>query len=67
VHRAHEHLRSGRRNGEPAIVTRVSGRVLSTTSIEADGDRIVAAYRILNPDKLRHVDEGHPSSGRAAE
>lgn len=43
---------------EPAVVTRASGRVLFTTSIDTDGDRIVAAYRVLNPDKLRHV-EGH--------
>jgi len=47
-----------RLNGEPAIVTSRSGQVLGTTFIATDGDRIVAAYRILNPDKLRHV-EGH--------
>lgn len=51
-------------NGEPAVVTHSSGRVLFTTSIDIDGDRIVAAYRILNPDKLRHV-EGQPSSWRS--
>jgi RNA polymerase sigma-70 factor (ECF subfamily) len=44
-----------RLNGEPAIVTSRSGQVLGTTFIAIDGDRIVAAYRVLNPDKLRHV------------
>ena len=44
-----------RLNGEPAIVTSRSGQVLETTFIAIDGDRIVAAYRVLNPDKLRHV------------
>ena len=47
--------RTVRLNGEPAIVTSRSGQVLGTTFIAIDGDRIVAAYRVLNPDKLRHV------------
>jgi hypothetical protein len=38
-------------------VTSRSGQVLGTTFIATDGDRIVAAYRILNPDKLRHVED----------
>jgi RNA polymerase sigma-70 factor (ECF subfamily) len=42
-------------NGEPAIVTTSGGRVTSTTSVQMDGERIVAFYRMLNPDKLRHV------------
>jgi RNA polymerase sigma-70 factor (ECF subfamily) len=42
-------------NGEPAIVTAAGGRVFATTSIETDGERITAFYRVLNPDKLRHV------------
>jgi len=33
----------------------MAGRVLFTTSVDTDGDRILAAYRILNPDKLHHV------------
>ena len=47
--------RMGRLNGEPALLTFMSGKLLSTTSICTDGDRILAAYRVLNPDKLRHV------------
>lgn len=42
-------------NGEPAVVTTSAGRVISTTSIQSDGERILAFYRMLNPDKLRHV------------
>jgi hypothetical protein len=42
-------------NGEPAVVTLVGERVVFTTSVETDGDRIMAAYRVLNPDKLHHV------------
>ena len=42
-------------NGEPAIVTMRDGRVLSTTSIVTDGERILGMFRVLNPDKLRRV------------
>jgi RNA polymerase sigma-70 factor (ECF subfamily) len=42
-------------NGEPAIVTTSGGKVVSTTSVQTDGERITAFYRMLNPDKLRHV------------
>ncbi len=42
-------------NGEPAIVTRVEGRVVYTTSVNTDGVRIFALYRVLNPEKLRHA------------
>jgi len=42
-------------NGAPAIVTLALGRVFSVTAIETDGDRIVAAYRVLNPEKLKFV------------
>ena len=42
-------------NGEPAIVSRVGERVLFVTSAATDGDRLVAFYRMLNPDKLRHA------------
>jgi RNA polymerase sigma-70 factor (ECF subfamily) len=53
-------------NGEPAIVTEVGGRVFAITAIETDGERIVAFYRILNPDKLRHVG-GQPPAGSVAD
>ena len=42
-------------NGEPAIVTTSAGEVVSTTSVQTDCERITAFYRMLNPDKLRHV------------
>ena len=42
-------------NGEPAIVSFADGRVYATTSVMIEDDRIVAFYRILNPDKLRRV------------
>jgi RNA polymerase sigma-70 factor (ECF subfamily) len=42
-------------NGMPAIVTRIDGRVFAATSFATDGARIVAAYRVLNPDKLRRL------------
>jgi RNA polymerase sigma-70 factor (ECF subfamily) len=45
-------------NGEPAIVTRVGDRVLFTTSVETDDERLVAFYRVLNPDKLRRISRG---------
>lgn len=54
-------------NGEPALVTHAAGRLLSTTSIATDGERVVAFYRVLNPEKLRHVgvghDHGHSTAG----
>ncbi len=42
-------------NGEPAIATYFEGRVVFTTSIVTDGERLVAFYRVLNPDKLHYV------------
>jgi hypothetical protein len=33
----------------------VSGRVFAATFCETDGERVVAMYRVLNPDKLTHV------------
>ncbi len=42
-------------NGEPAIVTSVGNQVVFTTSVETDGERIFACYRVLDPEKLRRV------------
>jgi len=42
-------------NGEPALVSYRSGRLVSTTSFDVDGDRLVGFYRVLNPEKLRNV------------
>ena len=47
-------------NGEPAIVSYFDDRIFSVTSVETDGERITAFYRMLNPEKLRNVT---PSSG----
>ena len=44
-----------RLNGDPAIVTHVDGRLYFATSFETDGSRVLAAYRVLNPNKLRHL------------
>lgn len=56
----------GRVNGEPALLQHVredsglaswfgAGRLFSVTFCDVDGDRIVAFYRAMNPDKLGYV------------
>ena len=56
-------------NGEPAIATYYGERLLFTTSVETDGERIVAFYRVLNPEKLRGIagdaPAGLPDGARA--
>jgi RNA polymerase sigma-70 factor (ECF subfamily) len=47
-------------NGEPAIVSYFGDQVFCTTSVESDGERLTAFYRVLNPEKLRHAS---PASG----
>jgi RNA polymerase sigma-70 factor (ECF subfamily) len=47
-------------NGEPAIVSYSGDSIFSVTSVESDGDRITAFYRVLNPEKLQHA---APSNG----
>ncbi|MBV9879226.1 MAG: RNA polymerase sigma factor SigJ [Gemmatirosa sp.] len=42
-------------NGELALVSYFGDRVVMTTTVHGDGDRIGAVYRVLNPEKLRHV------------
>jgi len=42
-------------NGEPALVSYVGGRVFAVTFCQTDGERIVAMYRVMNPDKLMHL------------
>ncbi len=51
-------------NGEPAIVSWRAGRLYSTTSVLTDGARIHAVYRVVNPDKLRHVVASRDSEWR---
>ena len=43
-------------NGEPAILSHAGERLVYATSVETDGERLTAFYRVLNPDKLRHVE-----------
>lgn len=40
-------------NGEPAIVAYVEDRVVFTTAVETDGERVLACHRVLDPAKLR--------------
>jgi len=46
-------------NGEPAVHTLVGGRLLFTTVLSLEGDRIAGLYRVMNPDKLARL--GHPT------
>jgi RNA polymerase sigma-70 factor, ECF subfamily len=47
-------------NGQPALLSTVAGQVYIATLLETDGEHIHAVYRVLNPDKLRHVHVGEP-------
>jgi RNA polymerase sigma-70 factor (ECF subfamily) len=42
-------------NGEPGLLMYVDDTAFSTISIETDGERILAVYTVLNPDKLGKV------------
>jgi len=50
-------------NGEPAVATYVGDHLLFTTSVETDGERLLAFYRVLNPEKLRHATHGAGGAG----
>lgn len=39
-------------NGEPGLVVRDHGHLIATMSIATDGERILAVYAVVNPDKL---------------
>jgi len=39
-------------NGEPGLSMRDGGRLTGTLSIATDGERILAVYAVVNPDKL---------------
>jgi RNA polymerase sigma-70 factor (ECF subfamily) len=39
-------------NGEPGLCVRDGDRLVATLSIATDGDRILAVYAVVNPDKL---------------
>ena len=42
-------------NGQPAIGSYHHGVIRLATMFETDGERILAVYRVLNPDKLAHL------------
>jgi RNA polymerase sigma-70 factor (ECF subfamily) len=42
-------------NGEPAVATYDDDRLFSVMSADTDGERLVAFYTVLNPDKLRRA------------
>jgi RNA polymerase sigma-70 factor, ECF subfamily len=44
-----------RLNGEPAVLEYLSGYLFAATFCDTDGERLSAMYRVLNPEKLRHV------------
>jgi RNA polymerase sigma-70 factor (ECF subfamily) len=66
LHLARKEVRHGARrelvwlNGEPAIATYVGDRLFSTLSVETDGERLLAFYAVLNPDKLRRAARSGP-------
>jgi RNA polymerase sigma-70 factor (ECF subfamily) len=39
-------------NGEPGLCVRDGDRLVATLSIATDGERILAVYAVVNPDKL---------------
>lgn len=42
-------------NGEPGLLMRVGAQLISAISIDTDGERILAVYTVLNPDKLKGI------------
>lgn len=46
-------------NGEPGLVTFAGRRPVSVMTIDTDGVRILAAFAILNPDKLKGIAPDH--------
>jgi len=42
-------------NGEAGLLWRFDGRPVSVTSIVTDGERILAVYTVVNPDKLKGI------------
>lgn len=39
-------------NGEPAVLSLISGKLLIATVLQLDGDHIAGLYRVMNPAKL---------------
>jgi RNA polymerase sigma-70 factor (ECF subfamily) len=46
-------------NGDPAVLTLVSGKLLFATVLHLDGENVAGVYRIMNPDKLASL--GRPT------
>lgn len=49
---SHYVRRIGEVNGEPALLNYFDGALYSVTTIDTDGERILAVYTVANPDKL---------------
>ncbi|HYH80683.1 MAG TPA: RNA polymerase sigma factor SigJ [Longimicrobium sp.] len=45
-------------HGQPALIAEAGGEIHYTTVLETDGERIHAIYIVLNPHKLRRVNDG---------
>jgi RNA polymerase sigma-70 factor, ECF subfamily len=48
-------LRKATFNGETGLLMCVDGRTVTALSIYTDGERILAAYNVANPDKLQDI------------
>jgi RNA polymerase sigma-70 factor, ECF subfamily len=48
-------LRKATFNGETGLLMCVDGRTVTALSIYTDGERILAAYNVVNPDKLQDI------------
>lgn len=46
-------------NGETGLCLRTDGQVASVLSVDTDGDRLLAVYAVVNPDKLRGASAPH--------
>jgi len=45
-------MRLGAINGETGLLVSLGNRVGAAITVVTDGDRIVSAYAVVNPDKL---------------
>jgi RNA polymerase sigma-70 factor (ECF subfamily) len=48
-------LRQATFNGEAGLLMCVDGRIVTALSLYTDGERIIAAYNVVNPDKLQEI------------
>ncbi|HEX5110853.1 MAG TPA: RNA polymerase sigma-70 factor [Vicinamibacterales bacterium] len=53
-------------NGETGLCLRAGGRLTATMSIETDGERILAVYAVVNPDKLATAAVTSPVRGASS-